>query len=143
MSNYNLLKTNLPPMSTLTQKHLSLLPSKQRQSMLGNIMPVMIGKQKMMEVRLSIFEFTHRIPQPNQNIIAPCPRCVTELVLLASDLFHIFRPSFLKIVFFVSRLWRYISSVKQRSQISKAAGEFFKHCQRLTSKNKTYKNRKC
>ena len=39
---------------------------------------------EMMDVRWKIFEFTHRIPQVDQKIITPCPRCFTELVLLGS-----------------------------------------------------------
>ena len=39
---------------------------------------------EMMDVRRKIFEFTHRIPQVDQKIITPCPRCFTELVLLGS-----------------------------------------------------------
>ena len=38
----------------------------------------------MMDVRWKIFDFTHRIPQVDQKIITPCPRCFTELVLLGS-----------------------------------------------------------
>ena len=39
---------------------------------------------EMMDVRWNIFDFTDRIPQADQKIITPCPRCLTELVLLGS-----------------------------------------------------------
>ena len=39
---------------------------------------------EMINVRWNIFEFTYRIPQPDQKIITPSPRWLTELVLLGS-----------------------------------------------------------
>ena len=39
---------------------------------------------EMMDVRWNTFEFTHRIPQADQKIITPYPRCSTKLVLLGS-----------------------------------------------------------
>ena len=41
-------------------------------------------EKEVMDFRWNIFGFTHRIPQADQKIITPCPRCFTELVLLCS-----------------------------------------------------------